>query len=1213
MISKFSVKKPLTIFVAVILIIILGFISFNKMTTDLLPSMEFPYVIVTTAYPGASSEKVEINVTKPLESILATTSGIKNVNSTSNENVSTIMLEFEQNVNMDSVLIEINSKIDLVKGKFDQSVQNPMVLKINPDMLPIMMISVDIDGASQEELSKKVKEEIIPEFEKITNVASVEGTGIIEKTVEINLNQDKIDELNDKILKIVDSKLAEAQTEIEDGKSKLSEGKRNLENEGNSKTKELLDAEAKLIDGEKQINAGISQMEAKRSELTETLNSLKKQKESIDVLLKLQDKLCIKQCEKEKELVKRLNDGIEGCNTGINIIDSQKKQLEEKLSSITDSKIQIENAKIILTRELTKASVEISQGEKELEKATEEFEKQREEAYKKANLSGIITKDMISKFIMASNFSMPVGYIEHNDDSKTIVKVGDTFASIDELRDLVLINMELEGLQDIHLYQVADIVETDNAESMYAKINGNNGIVLSFQKQSGTSTAEVSEAINVKISELENKIDGVHLTQLYDQGVYIGIVVDSVINNLISGGILAIIILFLFLKNIKTTLIVGISIPVSVMFAIVLMYFSNVNLNVISLSGLALGVGMLVDNSIVVIENIFRLRSLGCDIKEAAVKGAKQVGGAIVASTLTTVCVFLPIVFTQGISRQLFTDMGLTIAYSLLASLIIALTAIPAMASIMLKKDKEKENKYFNKFVNIYGKLLEKVLRNKFKFLSVIVLLLVFSVYIAFNMGTAFFPNMTLNQMTMSLSPLDEEMTKEEVRAISDEVVDKVLQIEDIQTIGAVQSDVSNEMGLSLGGNSGDNLISYYIIIDPDSEYSNEEIKKQIEDKTADVNCKLSINTSTMDMSALTGSGISVVIKGNNLDKLKEISKDVASILKDTEGTKDVSDGLEEGNLETRIIVDKNKAGAKGLTVAQVYQYIAEALKTEVASTNLNINETEYAVVVKEDSKNKLEKSELENYIINYKDIQGNEKEVKLKDIARVEDKEGLNVINHVSQVRSLKATAQIDENHNIGLVSKEFEKKLAEYKVPEGYSISIEGENKQIKDVLESLIYMIILAIVFIYGIMVSQFQSLLSPFIVLFTIPLAFTGGIIGLLITGKELSIVSMLGFLILAGIIVNNGIVFVDYVNQLIEEGIPKREALIKAGKTRIRPILMTTVTTILGLSTMALGIGTGAVMGQPMAIVTIAGLIYATILTLFVVPSIYDILHREKNK
>lgn len=1207
MISKYSVKKPMTVAVAMILVILLGCISFTKMTTDLLPSIDLPYVMVITSYPGASPEKVEMAVTKPLESALATTSGIKNINSVSSENSSTIMLEFNQDVNMDSAIIEMNGKIDLVKAQLkDETIGSPMMMKINPDMLPVMVASVDVKGLDVKGVTKTVKEDVIPEFERIDGVASVSTIGLVEEKLKIQLEDKKIDEINNKVLSSVDKKLAEGKTQIDAAKAKLEESKKVLEKEREAKASEIVEGSVAISDGKTTLENALKNLPQTQSDLEKKREELIKQKELLEELIKWQTSQGIPVPDEEKNALEQFNAGINQIDEGIEAIKQQKPGLEAKLIELGEGQKKLEVGKIILSEEMAKASVTIANAETELNKNIKQFEASRDEAYKKAGIKEALTKDTISKILKAENFSMPAGYINESGE-KYLVKVGEQFSTVEELENLLLFNIDVEGVGPIYLKDVAKVDFIDNSEDMYAKVNGNDGVVLSFQKQSTASTAVVSDKINETIKKLEASNEDINVTPLDDQGIYINVVVQSVLNNLVLGGVLAVVILFIFLRSIKPTVIIAFSIPISLLFAVVMMYFSGVTMNIISLSGLALGVGMLVDNSIVVIENIYRLRNQGVSPAKAAVKGATQVSGAIFASTLTTICVFLPIVFTEGISRQLFTDMGLTIAYSLLASLVIALTLVPAMSSTMLAKADEKEHKFFDKFVDKYETLLAWSLKRKASIMIMVVIMLVISIIASVSRGTTLMPSMDSNQISISIK-MPKGSTRDEARAMSNTIMDRLLTIEDIDTAGAIQNSGSGMMGM--GGS--DNSISFYVLLKEDKNLSSKEVADIITEKTSDLDCKIKVQSSNMDMSALGGSGISVEVKGDNLDRLKQISKDIAEILKDTEGTVDISDGLDDGTLETRVVVDKNKAMEKGLTVAQVYQDVASSIASESESTTLNMESNEYPVILVNDDNSKLDREALKNHEITLKK-DGKEEKIPLKEIAVISEEQSLKSINREGQVRSMTVKAAIDSSHNIGLVSNDFKKKLKNYDVPEGYTVEMKGEDQSIKDAFTDLVKMIALAIAFIYLIMVAQFQSLLSPFIVLFTIPLAFTGGFLALAITGFEISMIALLGFLVLSGVVVNNGIVFVDYVNQLRLEGMDKKEAILITGKTRIRPILMTALTTILGLSTLAMGIGMGADMIQPMAIVTIGGLSYATILTLFVVPIMYDILHRKPLK
>ncbi|HCS73337.1 MAG TPA: acriflavin resistance protein [Clostridiales bacterium] len=1299
MLPQYSVRKPYTVMVAVILVITLGVISFNNMTTDLLPIIEMPYIIVMTSYPGASPEKIEQTVTRPLEAVLGTASGLQNISSISNENSSIIILEYVQDVNMDSATIELSGMIDLIGGQLADGIGMPMYLKISPGMLPVMVASIDREGYNTEELSPFAEDIVVPAFERLEGVASITTTGISDKQIQVVLDQNKIRDLNSQVQADLEETFAENLESLEEAQLKISDGLRTLKIESSGQ-------KDRLAQGSVQVNSTIANLNALLSEESSLQaekaafeqekalieNMLEQVKDFADLFLEGLTEL---EPEQIREILKiladrnilnmpldfsqltpkaieriieqlRESDGwfkqvfntlIESLNHKIyqRIMQNIKDKLPEDLSELSQEEMsalllqsmaasarlvalemelqnvnvrqmtlaamkpqlesalkqsqsayeKMESGKITMAVELAKAQIQLENSQLEIEKGLEEFGKAREEALRMSDLSGILTEDMISGLIAAQNFGMPAGYITDGND-KHLVKVGEMFESREELNDLVLMNIEAVG--DIRLKDIADITMIDKAKESYAKLNGNDGILLNFQKQSTASTSAVSEAINEKILELEQEFEGLRISPLMDQGDYIRIITDNVIYNLWIGGLLAVLLLLLFLRDFRPTIVIAFSIPISLMTAITLMYFTDVTLNVISLSGLALGVGMLVDNSIVVIDNIYRMRQEGVLVAKAAIEGTRQVSGSIIASTITTVCVFLPIVFTQGISRQLFVDMGLTIAYSLVASLVVALTLVPAMSSTVLRSITEKKNRQFDWFAGLYKKALEITLDKKALVVIPVTLLLILSVYGVSVMGTAFMGEMNSPQMSVNMSATGNQ-SKEEIFALNDEIMNRLLEIEDVETVGAISGGLSTLGNSSLNSDTSDETL-FYILLKNDRSMTNIDVERLIYENTRDLEAELEVRSSNMDLSVLGGSGIQVMIKGQDLDQLARISHDIGELLEHTEGIANIDTNLENFDKETRILVDKNKAAREGLTTAQIYAEISKALHTEKQSTILTEDNDSYPVLIINHDQKGISKKNLADYSFTVKQKDGTEKEIKLKDISEIYEADSLESISRENQSRYMIVSAEIADGYNIGLVSRKFEQNIADYELPSGYSIEITGENEIISEALRDLVFMILLAVVFVYLIMVAQFQSLMSPFIVMFTLPLAFTGGLLLLWAADLELSVIAMLGFLLLAGIVVNNGIVLISYINQLREEGMDKGEALVTASVTRLRPILLTALTTILAMSSMALGYGEGAELVQPMAVVTIGGLTYATLLTLFIVPVLYDILNRK---
>ena len=881
-------------------------------------------------------------------------------------------------------------------------------------------------------------------------------------------------------------------------------------------------------------------------------------------------------------------------------IKSGEEQLESGLEQIESAKDQLRDAE----EQLKDAEKQINDGFKQLEEA-------RQDAYLSADMEGVLTVDTVKGLLTAQNFSMPGGYVTE-DGIDYLVRIGEKPESTEELASMPLINVNMDGVEVITLGDVADVFMTDNSADIYTNVDGSAGVMVSMQKQTGYSTGNVSDKINDKFAEMMEENPNLKLVNLMDQGIYIDMVMDSIFSNIIIGFGLAIIILILFLKDWKPTVIIAVSIPISLVTAIVCMYFSGVTLNVISLSGLALGIGMLVDNSIVVIENIYRLRNLGYSMKEAATEGSKEVAGAIAASTLTTVCVFLPIVFTEGITRQLFVDMGLTIGYSLVASLVIALTVVPAMASKVLTTTKDPtQGGITEKLGSWYSKILDKCLNIKALILIASLVLLVVSALLSISKGTAFMPEMDSNQLSMTVT-LPKDTPLEDTAKVTDEIVERLSTIEDVENIGAMLG--SGSMSLTGGESEGTNSTVIYVTTKEKKTKTNQELAKDIEAMMADLeDVELSIQTAAMDMTALSGSGISIQVRGRELDTLQEIAKEVAGIVETVEGTAEVSDGMEEATGEVRVLVDRQKAMDYSLTVGQIFNQLYSKLASPTSATTLTTEIKEYDVYVINEKDNSMTREDLKNIMLDTTDKDGKKVRIPLSEVAEFESKESLKAINRSEQTRYISVSAAIADGYNVGLVSTEVENILKGYELPSGYSLHFSGENEMIMEAMEQLMLMLVLAVAFMYLIMVAQFQSLLSPFIIMFTLPLAFTGGFFALYITNSEVSVISVIGFIMLAGIIVNNGIVLVDYINQLRERGMEKREAILEAGRTRLRPVLMTALTTIFGLMAMVFSTGMGADLSKPMALVTIGGLTYGTLLTLLVIPCIYDIFHREKKK
>lgn len=1308
MLSKFSVKKPYTVLVAVAIVIVLGALSFQNMSTDFLPDMEFPYAIVMTTYAGASPEEVERAVTEPIEQSMSSINNVKKVQSMSINNMSVVIMEFNEGTDMGTTVVDMRESLDMATARWDDGIGSPTIMKLNPDMMPVMVAALDFKDAKTTEVTKKAEQDIIPELESVDGVASVKESGAVEKKVSVILQQDKIDKINKLVQKAIEGKFEDPEKKLADGQQKIQDGKSTLDSKTDSAASQIAKGETKLngatekiktgldtINSQiaqvkeqqktlntsgKQVNSGLATIAANKAKVTASIKTLKtaltgmeqmqrslaaleKQEAalktqieaagdmateemksgltSVQAQLKVIRDNLTKQGITEAALptkIKEMQANLTKAQSGLTELEKNEKTLKanqkkvkaaqkkikDGLKKLNDAKTKLESGKISTSEameqlnkkkilagiQMSVAKTKLENGEDKMKDAKKTLKDTKKTTKENSDLNKIITKEMVENILKAENFDMPSGYITEGDASY-LVRVGDKTDKIKDIGNLVICDMGLDGLDPIRLKDVADVAETDNSEDVYTVVDGNPAVLVTIQKQSGFSTGDVTKGLQEKLTQLEQNNEGFRSSILMNQGVYIDLVIDAVVQNLIVGGILAILILLFFLRDLRPTLIVACSIPLSVVAAIVAMYFSGVTLNIISLSGLALGVGMLVDNSVVVIENIYRLKSEGVSTRQAAVDGARQVGGAIVASTLTTVCVFAPIIFTEGVTKQLFVDLALTLAYTLGASLIIALTLVPAMSSGMLRKQvKTDGSRIVRAMQNGYRKIIGTVLKWKAAVLIGSVVLLVLFAALAMKNGFSMMPDMESTQMTVSLTSDGKNL--DEIRKISDAAIKRIKEVKDVKTVGAYTGSGSS-MSMLTGGGSTD-TVTMYLILNDDRNMSNDEVTKAIQDKTKDLDCEVEVNASAMDMSSLTGSGVKINIKGKDLDKLQTISEDLMKQFKTVEGLKDISNGLEDAGKEYRISVDKAKAMKYGLTVAQVYQEIYGKLKEASSATTLSTDTEDLGVYVSSEADKEMTRSDLKKMKIEYTDsATQKKKKVALSKIATFKNADSPNTISRESMTRYVTVQAAIEDGYIVSDVSEQAKKIVDSYKTPAGYDLELDGENESTTEAMGQVMLMMALGIVLMYLIMVAQFQSLLSPFIILFTIPLAFTGGFLGLWISGSDVSVIAMIGFVMLAGIIVNNGIVLVDYINQLRLEGVEKKEAIARAGVTRLRPILMTAITTVLGLVPMVVGGSMGTDMTRPMAIVTIGGLIYGTILTLFVVPCIYDLVNRKEMK
>lgn len=1000
-ITAFSIKRPITILMAIITVIMFGFVSFFKLNVDMLPSFNLPMIMVSTSYPGAGPQEVESILSSPFESALLTTSNVKNVNSISSEGSSMIMLEFEDKTDMDFASMEVREKIDMVKGMLPDEVSNPMIMKMNPNMMPIMQIGISMKGKDLSSLSSWANDTLVPSLERVEGVAKVDLNGSRYQEIKVIINPDKLSSF------------------------------------------------------------------------------------------------------------------------GIN--PSQLAQL-----------------------------------------------------------------------IASENINVPGGTIKEG-DFNILVRTSNSFKSI---RDIRKIRIPTPTGDVIKLKDVAKIKLGSDKSSGVVKINGEDSLLLSIQKESGSNTTKVSKGVNKALDDLMSTNKNLKVNSVFDQAEFINLSLNAVKTNAIIGAVLSILVLLVFLKDLKTTIIMAISIPISIIATFVSMYFSDMTLNMISLGGLALGIGMLVDNSIVVIENIYRLKKLGLSSYDAAIQGTKEVASAITASTLTSVSVFLPILFVDGIAATIFKEMALTVTYSLVCSLIVAFTLVPLLASRLITDDAfNKENKVIEKIKDKYFFVLKWSLENRKYIALVLVLSLLFGGLSLTQVGFEFFP--TADQGIIYVDVTSPKGTNIDiVEKTLTNVSKKIGTIPEVETTASLVSDSESNSSIML-----------VLKNKKERKKSDSEVSDEIRNKLGNISgCKINVHSASSMMSMSTSSSpITISVSGYEFDTLEKISNDIIKKVKGVDGAVDIKLADEKNAQEIRVNINKEKAAKYGVTSQMVSQAIKQQLQSSKVSS-FSVEGKNYDVNIYANEAKSSTLSDLLNINIF---TQTNEK-IELKKIATLERNEGYHSINRTNQVRTMTINANVKDK-SLGKVVSDIEKSIKDYKLPNGYSISFGGEVKQMNESFSNLLLALVLAVALVYMVMAAQFESLLNPFIIMFTVPLAFVGAVLSLFILNIPISMPAMIGFVILTGIIVNNGIVLVDLINRLRLEGKPTNAAILIAGPTRLQPILMTSLTTILGLLPMTLGIGEGAEIQLPLAITVSGGLIFSTILTLVVIPVVYSFLDDTKNK
>ncbi len=1022
MLSRFSIRRPVTMIMILLVALLAGLVSLSSLKLSLLPNMNIPISAVYTTYAGAAPEEIETLITKPLEETLATIPNIDTINSISSDGTSIVILQFTGNTDIDMASLDVREKVDLVKAALPGGAESPMVIKIDPNMLSQLAIGVSSETRNLYELKDILEDDVENRIKRLDGVASVDFAGGLEQEIQITVHPEAL--------------------------------------------------------------------------------------------------------------------------SGFHVTEAQ-----------------------------------------------------------------------ISQLLAAENQNYSAGRIQQGDSKLLIRSVGE-FQSLDDIRNLPITT---PSGAVIHLADVADVEKVDTDNTTYAMINRQQGIVMTVQKQSDANTVEVADGVRSELQKLSGEYPDISFHFLMDDSDYIKRSLNNVLSTLLIACLLAILVIFLFLVEIKGSLIIAVSIPSSVIVTFALMYVSGIDFNIISLGGLTIGIGMLVDNSIVVLESVYRHFNNGKDAAAAALDGTKEVASSIAAGTITTCCVFIPLMFVGGTVGDIFRDLSLTICYSLGASLVMALTFVPMACSKLMKRDSGQTSakirfpaakrltdsfrRVIDKIEGIYSRMINWALDRKKKAALITLAIFVLTCLSVPLAGVDFMPAMDQGMLSISI-----EMPSGAVLDESIQMIDRVSEaISDIPEMTGNFAMVGGA-GISAGA-SADTATVYVNLVDKaerkrSADSVADDIRRRVENISG---AKITVSSSASAMGSYSSSGVSLRITGDDNDELRSIGNDLVGLISSVDGTRDVTCSAEKSVPEANISIDRSRASAYGITSAQISDAVRKAV-TGTVVTEYKVNGNELDVRIRNDKDSLTYLADLKNISI----ATSYGASIPLSEVADISVKDGPVSIDRYNQQRSVTVDASI-YGRDLNSVKKDVSEKLASYHMPLGYSYEYTGYTEQMGDSVRDLLIALVVALLLVYMVMVAQFQKYLNPFIIMFSIPLALSGGLFGLFLCGFSISAAALMGLIMLVGMVVNNAIMLIDYTDQLRAEGCSCRQALVQSGITRIRPILMTTLTTVLGLLPMAVTTSSGTEMTKPLAVVTIFGMMFSMFATLIFIPVLYTVLDNFRIK
>ncbi len=1008
-----GIRRPVTVLMVVLMVLLLSVISITMIPIDLYPEMELPVVLVMTDYSGAGPREVENMLTRPLEEVLSTVDNLAGITSVSRAGESEIILQFDWGTDMDFAALDTRELVDMVRGELPDGVDDPVVMQVDPDMLPVIQAGISAD-MSHQEITELADGIIKSQLERQPGVASINIMGGLEREIDI------------------------------------------------------------LVDPYKLLGYGLDYESVEGAVQATNLDM-----------------------------------------TGGDVLDGEREYLVRVEGEIEDPR---------------------------------------------------------------------------------------------ELENLVV--GEAGGLP-VELGEIARVEDTLQEMEPITRINQQPTVALGAQAQSDANTVEVARNIKAEMERLEETLPGEIQFQIaVDQSIFIEDSIDSIVDMGLVGGLLAMIILWLFLGNVRSTLVIAAAIPISIISTFNLLYFMDYTINIITMAGLMLGIGMVVDNSIILLENIYRMREEGLTATKAAIEGSHEISGAIIAATLTSIAAFLPTIFTEGIAGIIFGPLAWTVIFSLFASLLVALTVVPLLSVKLVGNhvDVNKKSRVpafidraLQQVLQVYTPLLKKALTSRKTVIILFALLLASSLLLAPLMGFDFLPPMDTGDIALGIdfplgTPL--ENTDEQFQEMEAEIAG-IKEIDVIFTrVGGGRGDFEEESPRSAS-------MDIRLVPEEKRERSAFEVVDDIREIIPE-QAGVEVDIDVVDLAGgemEAAADVEIQIQGDELEKLENITDETAVAIRPVEGVQEARSSFEDVSPEIVVELDTQKAFSYGLTTLDVGQFISRVLDGQTISFFREEGE-EYDIRLQARHPRDLDVAVLESMLM--QSPQG--EEVPIEDIARLKTVESPQSIDRQDRVR--QGTVSVDVgDRDLGSTVDEIQETIdRSIELPSGYSINYGGTYEDMTDAFEDLTFALALAVILVYMVMASQFESLLYPFIIMFTMPQTIVGVILALLLTGRSFSIVAFVGLIMLAGIVVNNGIVMVDYINLLYhQKGFDRISAVVTAGRTRLRPILMTTATTVLGMLPLTLGTGEGAETRAPLAIVVIGGLLVSTVVTLILIPVVYTLL------